>query len=171
MPFLLGFETPRFVQAENPKPRLFRKAPTGPAKPGFNVPLGIGNANIAVNNIPLNNIRITPFPRLDLLPLPPLKLKSKQVQPIAKEGRKIIRTDLTDLTSIASVKNARRKINLPEGQVAEIESDDDQIYELTINFFVDVNALASYNDRRRPLEHCNIALTTSKKGNVAVFQN
>ncbi len=171
MPFLLGFETPRFVQAENPKPRMLRKVPTGPAKPGFNVPIGIGNANIAINNIPLNNIRITPFPRLDLVPLPPLKLRPKQVQPRAKEGRKIIRTDLTDLTSIASVKNVRRKINLPGGQVAEIESDDDQIYELTINFSVDVNALASYNDRRRPLEHCNVALTTSKKGNVAVFQN
>jgi hypothetical protein len=171
MPFILGFETPRFIQAENPKPRVFRKVPTGIAKPGANVPIGIGNLNAGINNIPLNNIRITPMPRLDLVPIAPLQIRPKQVQPRAKEGQKIIRTDLTDLTSIAAVKSVRRKINLPEGQVAEIESDDNSVYELTINFSVDVTSLASYNDRRRPLEICNVALTTSKKGSLVVFQN
>jgi hypothetical protein len=171
MPFFLGFETPRFIQAENPKPRAFRKVPTGISKPGANIPIGTGNANIAVNNIPLNNIRISPPPGLDRFPIAPLRLRPKQVQPKTKVGQKIIRTDLTDLTSIASVKNVRRKINLPEGQVAEIESEDNIIYELTINFFVDVNSLAAYNNKRRPLELCNVALTTSKKGNLIVFQN
>jgi hypothetical protein len=171
MPFFLGFETPRFIQAKNPKPRLFRKVPVGIARPAQNTPIGYGNFNAGINNIPLNNIRITPLPRLDLIPIPPLNIRPKRVQPKAKVGQKIIRTDLTDLTSISSVKNVRRKINLPEGQVAEIESDDNLIYELTINFFVDVNALASYNGNRRPVDICNVALTTSEKGNLVVFQN
>ena len=171
MPFILGFETPRFIQAENPKPRVFRKVPAGIAKPGANVPIGLGNLNAGTNNIPLNNIRITPMPRLDLVPIAPLRIRPKQVQPRANDGQKIIRTDLTDLTSISAVKSVRRKISLPEGQVAEIESDDSSVYELTVNFSVDVTSLASYNDRKRPLEICNVALTTSKKGSLVVFQS
>ena len=154
MPFLLGFETPKFIRSENPtKNQISKNIPTGFSIPGLGV----------------NDIFLPP----DLPFLPEGKIVEKNKKKKSKSGQRIIRTDLTDFTSITSVKTVRKKITLPEGQIAEVGTDDDEAYELSVNFLVDLNALNTFrkNSKNQKVDLCGISLISSGKNNLSVIKN